>query len=296
MADLVATPYESRYYNWRGWRMRYLWRRGTGGLPIICVHGFGAAADHWRSNIPDLAELGTVYSLDLLGFGSSQKPACTYRIQLWAEQLYEFWQKYINRPALLIGNSIGALVVTIAASQYPAMGCGVVAISLPDIQQLQAMIPPLLLPLQQAVAWVLAKPLFYWVRRPAVIRSVLKQAIYPRYPHRVDQELMHIICQPTRDRSAPEAFLRLSRSVNSPHYSPNLRQALTNLTIPVLILWGTLDRAIPPTEGKRLIAYLRDGELLYLDNLGHCPHDEDPQQVNLVIKDWVQRTILTPHC
>lgn len=298
MPYLVATPYESRTHVWRGWQMRYLFRRGGGHLPIIFVHGFGAGADHWRSNIPDLAELGPVYSLDLLGFGSSQKPACDYGIGLWAEELYEFWQSHLHQPALLIGNSIGALVVSIAASKYPEMARGVVAISLPDMQQLQAMIPAFLLPLQRSLAWVLtslvAKPLFYYLRRPALIRSVLKQAIYPQCPQRVDQELVDIICQPTLDRSAPEAFLRLSRRVNQPDYSPNLVSALSNLTIPVLILWGTVDRAIPPAEGKRLVQYLEDGELLYLQGLGHCPHDEDPETVNRSIEEWVGRKFQGP--
>jgi len=297
MTAIAPVRYELRFWQWRGWRTRYLFRRGAGELPVLCVHGFGASGEHWRDNLPDLAELGTSYAIDLVGFGRSQKPAVRYHIRLWVQQIYEFWQEFIGVPALLIGNSIGALAVAIAAHEYPQMARGLVCISLPDVDQLQAMIPAPVRPLQQAVAWLLAsllaKPIFFVVRSPTVIRNVLKTGVYVHKSDRVDEELVKIICDPTLDPEAPEAFLRLSRSLNQPRYSPSLITALQELTIPVLILWGTKDMAIPPTEGKRLVQFLQDGELVYLEHLGHCPHDEDPDQVNRVIKDWSARKFAT---
>jgi len=295
MMAIAFANYASRYWRWRGWRTRYTFRRGEGQLPVLCVHGFGASAEHWRDNLPDLSALGAGYAIDLVGFGQSQKPATRYHICLWVEQIYEFWQKFIGVPTLLVGNSIGALVVAIAAHTYPEMAKGLVCISLPDVEQLQAMIPAPVRPLQQGLAWLLAsllaKPIFYLVRSPQVIRNVLQKGVYVQNSDRVDEQLLRIICDPTLDPDAPEAFLRLSRSLNQPHYSPSLVKALPALTVPVLILWGTRDMAIPPAEGKRLVRFLQDGELVYLNNLGHCPHDEAPEQVNREIKDWVARKL-----
>ena len=39
------------------------------GPAILLVHGFGASTDHWRFNIPVLAQTHEVHALDLLGFG-----------------------------------------------------------------------------------------------------------------------------------------------------------------------------------------------------------------------------------
>jgi haloalkane dehalogenase len=258
--------------------------------PILLIHGFGAALDQWRDNIPTLAQDRTVYAIDLLGFGASEKPPTHYSIYLWVEQVVEFWRKFIGVPMVIIGNSIGALVAAIAASQYPEIAAGVVTISLPDIDAFQAIVPKALQPIERTtkaiVSALLVKPIFYFVRQPWVIRAVLRGIVYSNR-HRVDTQLVDIIAKPARDRQAAEAFLRLNRSLNLPNYSPNLVEALRNLQAPLLILWGKSDRLIPPSEGKRLVQYAANATLVYLDGLGHCAHDDDPPRVNQEILDWV---------
>jgi pimeloyl-ACP methyl ester carboxylesterase len=51
-----------------------------------------------------------VYAIDLLGFGRSDKPLLDYSTELWRDQLLDFLAEFIDRPAVLIGNSIGSLV------------------------------------------------------------------------------------------------------------------------------------------------------------------------------------------
>ena len=77
----VATHWRQRIGNqrdwvWRGWQIRYTFMRSESELeqvnpPVILIHGFGAAIEHWRYNIPVLSQQHRVYDLDLLGFGAS---------------------------------------------------------------------------------------------------------------------------------------------------------------------------------------------------------------------------------
>ena len=68
---------ENRFWDWRGQRIRY---QGLGldndGPAVLLVHGLFVNADHWRQNLPALAEAGyRAYAIDLLGSGWSSKPA-----------------------------------------------------------------------------------------------------------------------------------------------------------------------------------------------------------------------------
>ena len=289
-----ATGLQYGDWDFQGWRSHYGFcpaqNVDRNKPPILLIHGFGAAIDHWRGNIPALAQDHDVYAIDLLGFGGSEKPAISYSIYLWVEQVLSFWQKFIGVPMVIIGNSIGALVAAIAASHHPQIAAGVATLSLPDIEAFQNLVPKWLQPLERAVKAIvnvlLVRPLFYLFRQPWMIRFVLKAIVYSDH-RRVDDELVEIIAKPARDRQAASAFVSLNRSLNQPNYSPSLTQALSNLQVPLLILWGSRDRLIPPSEGKRLVQYAPDATLIYLEGLGHCAHDENPELFNHEILNWL---------
>jgi pimeloyl-ACP methyl ester carboxylesterase len=96
--------------------------------PVILVHGFGASLDYYRKQIPAFAAAGfSVYGIDLLGFGGSQKALQPfgegYSATLWARQILDFTRdvveiKSIQRP-ILAGNSIGSRVALEAARLAP---------------------------------------------------------------------------------------------------------------------------------------------------------------------------------
>jgi pimeloyl-ACP methyl ester carboxylesterase len=52
----------------------YYQKAGSGDVPIVLVHGFGASSFSWRENLNPIAEAGfTVYAPDMRGFGLSEK-------------------------------------------------------------------------------------------------------------------------------------------------------------------------------------------------------------------------------
>ncbi|CAN6333035.1 unnamed protein product [Urochloa humidicola] len=103
-------------WTWRGMRVNYL-ARGQ-GPPVLLIHGFGASVAHWRRNIGVLSESYTVYAIDLLGFGASDKPpGFSYTMETWAELILDFLEDVVKRPAVLVGNSVGSLACVIAAAE-----------------------------------------------------------------------------------------------------------------------------------------------------------------------------------
>lgn len=70
-------------------------------------------SDHWRKNIPVLAESHRVFSIDLIGYGYSDKPNprdfgyMFYTFETWATQLNDFCTDVVKDEAFYICNSIG---------------------------------------------------------------------------------------------------------------------------------------------------------------------------------------------
>lgn len=75
---------------------------------------FDSCSDHWRKNIPILANQHRVYAIDLLGYGYSDKPSprsapsnSIYNFENWANQVLAFCSEIVKDSAFLICNSVG---------------------------------------------------------------------------------------------------------------------------------------------------------------------------------------------
>jgi haloalkane dehalogenase len=284
-----------RDWIWRGWHIRYTFQRVApenkpSDIPIILLHGFGASIGHWRHNIPVLSQNHTVYALDLLGFGASKKVYTNYGIELWSQLVYDFWSVFINKPCIIIGNSIGSLIALNTVAKYPMIAKGLVMLSLPDISARQKLIPAKIQPFINALENLVASPLlirliFLIARQPSIIRRSLKFAYIDHT--NVDDELVNIISLPPRDRGAARALIALTKSMSN--FSLSAAELLKQVDIPMLLLWGKSDRLIPPTLAAELAKVNPKIELKLLDNLGHCLHDENPQLFHQLLLEWLNQ-------
>ncbi|MBE9046152.1 alpha/beta fold hydrolase [Pleurocapsales cyanobacterium LEGE 10410] len=294
-------PWQERIGNqrdwvWRGWQTRYSYLRAKqkpqGDRPaIIFIHGFGASIEHWRNNLPVIAEEYTVYALDLLGFGASRKADAEYSSALWTEQVHDFWQTLIGTPVILVGNSIGSLVCLTAAATYPEMVKGLVMLSLPDVSVREDMLPPLVRPLVTTLENLVASPwlikgILKLVRRPNFIRRWAGIA-YPK-KEAVTDELVEILSSPAYDEGSEQTLFRLSRSVRQASFAKSVKELLPQITVPMLLIWGLQDKMIPPNQARAIAELNHRVKLIELPDAGHCPHDEYPEQFNFLLLDWLE--------
>ena len=103
--DLPPTlPGSMHDWTWRGWRVRST-TLGD-GPPIVLVHGAHAAASSFemRGIFEPLSQRHTVYAIDLLGFGKSERPKAPYSGRLYAELLTAFLGEVVGRSAVVVGS------------------------------------------------------------------------------------------------------------------------------------------------------------------------------------------------
>ena len=268
----------------------------TAPKAVLLIHGFGANTNHWRFNQPVLAEQIPTYAIDLLGFGRSDQPQARlndepateqtvqYCFDLWAQQVADFCHNVIDRPVVLVGNSIGGVVALRAAQLLGEERCKEVVLidcaqRLMDDKQLATQpawmtwIRPLLKTLVSQ-RW-LSTALFRNAARPALIRNVLKQA-YPSGSN-IDDALVTLLLTPSQRPGAAEAF-RGFINLFDDYLAPLL---LKELPISVHMIWGEADPWEPVKEAKEWKQkYDCIQSLMVIPHAGHCPHDESPKEVN----------------
>jgi pimeloyl-ACP methyl ester carboxylesterase len=87
-------------------------------------------------------------------------------------------------------------------------------------------------------------------------------------------------------RHAPSAFI-------SGHLNIDVRQALRRLSQPALLIWGEEGIAAPAEESRSFRALKPDIEMALLSPAGDLPHDERPDDFNVIVYSWLNRLSLS---
>lgn len=284
-----------RHWQWQGYQV-YLVRAGTAPdrPPLLLVHGFGASTDHWRKNIAELEADFEVWAIDLIGFGRSSKPDRGYSADLWRDLVHDVITKQIGRPAVLAGNSIGAYTCLTVAAAYPQDVAGVCLLNgVGTFSQATVVNPPN--PFQTAVGdlikGIVLSPLpswviFQYVRRKSAIRKTLEQVYLD--PTAVTDQLVEDIYRPATEPGAAAAFAALFKAPRG----ESVDRLLETTTCPLLLLWGEGDPWMDTHQRSQLYHQHYANLEEHFLKAGHCPHDEVPEQVNGLIRDWVLQTVI----
>jgi pimeloyl-ACP methyl ester carboxylesterase len=293
MIATATTSIPGQYWQWRDQSIYYV-RAGNSHKhpPLLLVHGFGASTDHWRKNITELSQDFDVWAIDLLGFGRSAKPDWQYSGDLWREQLHDFIQTVIQRPAVLAGNSLGGYACLCVAAEYSQSVAGVVLLnSAGPFTNTNPLGTKQVSPVQKAIAKLAQSILkqswanfllFQFVRQRSQIRKTLNKVYVDRTA--ITDRLVEEIYRPSCDPGAVKVFA----SVFSTPQGKKVDELLQAMTCPLLTIWGEGD---PWMNAKMRSAKFREYYPALNEHYlsaGHCPHDESPEQVNALIRNWIE--------
>ncbi len=283
---------------WRGFEICYQ-AQGETGPAVVLVHGFGASWGHWRHNIPVLAQNCRVFALDLLGFGGSAKPDPKYpgyTFETWGQQIVDFCREVVGSPVVLIGNSVGCIAAMQAAVTAPDLVQSVALLNCslrllhdrrrdqqPWFKQIGA---PMLQNLLSIRA--VGHGFFRLLAKPNTVRKILLQAY--ANPAAVTDELVTILMAPAADPGAADVFLAFTRYSQG----PLPEDLLEVLPCPALLLWGEADPWEPIDLGRKLADFPAVQSFIALPEVGHCPQDEAPNQVNPILQDWIWQSQKQP--
>jgi pimeloyl-ACP methyl ester carboxylesterase len=293
-----------KYWQWRGHNVYYVQagEKRIGHPALLLVHGFGASTEHWRKNIGELSQNFEVYAIDLLGYGRSAKPKLEYSGNLWRDQLYDFITEVVGNKAVLAGNSLGGYASLCLAAQRPDAAAGLILLnsagpfsdtqSSSEPEAVQSEIQPPKQPdMMQKLFGDIAKfifkqpfaqfLMFQYARQRWVIRQTLEKVYLDKSA--ITDQLVEDIYRPSCDEGAFDVFA----SMFSTPQGEKVDVLLQQLNCPLLILWGEGDPWMNARERSKQYHRYYPNLTEHFLNAGHCPHDEIPDQVNALVKEWV---------
>ncbi len=92
--------------------------RAGDGPPVVLVAGFPQSCYAWRRVLPILAQRHTVFAVDLLGQGDSDKPIDGYDTQTAARRLRTLIEELELERYVLVGHDIGSWIGYAYAHQF----------------------------------------------------------------------------------------------------------------------------------------------------------------------------------
>ena len=252
--------------NLRGHRLCYL-RRGEGADGAILIHGFGGDLNTWMFNHEELAARHRVYALDLPGHGRSSKHVGEGSLARFAEALNGFTEATEVAKAHLVGHSMGGAIAILFAMAHPDRCLSLSLIASaglgPEIDS----------------AYIQG---FISAKRRNELKPHLEKLFVD--PRSVTRQLLEETLRYKRLDGVEPAL----RAIGD-HLCPGgrqeilLREELSRLPIPILVLWGADDRIVPAAHTLRLPSNVRTE---ILSGCGHMLHMEAASKVNPIIHSF----------
>ena len=299
---------KSEIWKWKNWEISWSLSKLSmiqNDINILLIHGFGASKEHWRHNQDFLSKNYNCYSIDLLGFGQSSQPnallnyesyrdnSIKYSFDLWGNQIAAFCSEVIKDPVYLIGNSIGGIVALKAAEILQTHCKGIILINCAqrtmDDKRLKRsnVLMNLLRPVLKTLVRqrIISNTLFERACNPKVIRQILQKA-YPSGKN-LDDELIEILYSPSQRKNSREAF-RGFINIFDDYLATDL---LNKIDTSIQLIWGEKDPWESLDEAKEWGNKFNNIKRLdVIQGAGHCPHDENPEETNNLVHQFIQET------
>ena len=273
--------------------MLYVHDYGGTGRPIVAVHGLGGAHLNWMPPASGLIRSGHLLAPDLPGFGYTP-PRRSYAISSHARAIVELLET-LGQPAVLMGNSLGALVVIQVTASHPDLvdRLVLVAPAAPprwDDERIDRAVAKRML-LQGIPAIGPAAVNRYWrATSPATqMRDTL--AVVCAHPERIPQSIvepsLQLAAARRRQPWAIDALVQSGRSAGAMiARRRQMARTIARISCPVLIIQAALDRVVPASAIEWLARARPDWDLVIMDDSGHCPQIEAPAEFVAIYDNW----------
>jgi pimeloyl-ACP methyl ester carboxylesterase len=227
---------------------------GAGAAPFVLVHGIGVSSRYFQRLATELSRYGTVYAVDLPGFGRSPKPDDQLTVEAMAALLEAFLRSEGLENAILVGHSMGTQFVVEAAAVHGSRVGGIVL----------------------AGAVVDERARQPWQQGMRLARDMLRESLTANW----------IVSTDYLRSGLRWYFTELPVMLGY-----RIEQRLPLVDVPVLVLRGSRDPIAPRGWSARLARTARDGKLVEVPGAAHVAQHTKPHLVAGILADFANGAV-----
>lgn len=273
--DNYLSKQEGNSYEWRFGNIFY--KKQGEGSPILLVHDLNAHSSgyEWKKTAALLAENHTVYTVDLLGCGRSDKPNITYTNFLYVQMINDFIKNVIGEKT--------DVIATGESASFVAMACNTGE----DLIGKIAMVNPLSLSELAKVPSKRTKTLKLLIQVPIIgtllynilqTRKNIEETFRTKYFYnigKVDDTAVKIYCESAHTGNARSKYL--FASIKGNYTKANVLPCLGKLTNSIFIISGSHD-LFENEVAEQYKKHVPAIEAVSIEETAHLPQMEAPER------------------
>jgi len=240
--------------------------------PLVFLHGIGGAARAWRGQIEAFSDRYRAMAWDMPGYGGSA-PLQAVSIATLADALQDFLRAVGAVKPILVGHSIGGMIVQQWLTKYPDVAAAIVlaqtspAFGKADGDWQKEFIGARLGPLDRGATMVSLAP------------TLVKELVGD------DPDVRGMELARNCMAAVPEASYRASMLAL---LGFDQRSALKNIAVPTLVLSGSRDKNAPAPMMAKMATYIPSATYVELEGAGHLLNLERPAAFNAALDSFLK--------
>lgn len=243
-------------------------------LTLLLIHGFPLSSSMWINQVEDLGHFARVIAPDLRGFGNSDAMPGPYSVQMFADDCADLLGHLaVSTPFVVCGLSMGGYIALEFYRRYPEHVAGLILASTragADSAEGKA-------GRDKAAADVRANGV------DGLVEGMLPKLLAPETAAS-DDELVDFV----RDMMAATSVEGAAGALAAMRDRPDSTPMLAEIDVPVLIIHGTDDQIIPPSEAEAMHQAIKNSRLVLIKDAGHLPNLEQPDEFNDAVIDFLE--------
>lgn len=242
---------------------------GQNKKALVFIHGWSCDSRYWQKQISYFSKKYKVITIDLAGHGNSSVTRNNYTMKAFAQDIKAVIEKEKINQAILIGHSMGGLIIAEAARLMPDKIHALIAVDT-----------------LQDVAKKLPKTVMDQMTTPfnEDFKTAAQNFVISMFPKDASADIVHWVKE---DMSSAPSEIALSafRNYLTRYFEGSVAPVFKEIDIPLYCinarLWPT-----NPEENKK---HIKDYTLVYIENTGHFPMMENPEEFNAILKTTIEK-------